>query len=110
MRVTAVLKQIRTQKINIVCQVSLNPLNTLYSILKRYIVVLCACCKLHMSNTCMEDDVVRSCAIPWRKGVQMSRTDFTCGPVCLSESVTYCQGSVLTQGRRCLHGHVLPCV
>lgn len=43
-------------------------------------------------------------------GVQMSETDFTCSSVCLSESVTYCQGSLLTQGWCCPQGYVSPCV
>lgn len=51
-----------------------------------------------------------SCVIPRGVGVQMSETDFTCRPVCLSESVTYCQGSLLTQGWCCPQGRVLPCV
>ena len=67
------------------------------------------CCIVHMSRTRWEDDV-ESSVIPSGEGVQMSETDFTCSPVCLSESVTYCQGSLLTQGWCCPQGYVLPCV
>lgn len=48
-----------------------------------------------------------SCAAPSGEGVQMSETDCTCWPVCLSECVTDCQGSVLAQGPRCPQGYVL---